>query len=53
MITYGCEMWTMKKSDIRRTAAVEMKFMSGMAGVTLKDKVKFETITLELGVSRS
>ena len=28
MITYGCETWALKKSDRRRIAAAQMKFMS-------------------------
>ncbi|HYS62000.1 MAG TPA: reverse transcriptase family protein [Gemmatimonadales bacterium] len=51
MITYGCEVWALKKTDKRRITAAEMKFMRRTAGVTLRDRIKSETITSNLGVT--
>src|SRR6266550_2781532 len=52
MITYGCEVWALKKTDKRRITAAEMKFMRRTAGVTLRDRIKSETITSNLGVTQ-
>ena len=50
MMTYGSEVWALKKSDKRRITAAEMKFMRRTAGVTLRDRVPSEKITADLGV---
>ena len=50
MITYRCETWALKKSGKRRIAAAEIKFEKRTVGVTLRDRVRSETITWELGV---
>lgn len=51
MLTYGCEVWALKKSDKRRITAVEMKFLRRSAGYTLLDKKRNEVIQEELGVT--
>ena len=50
MITYGCETWTLKKSDEKRIAVAEIKFMRRTARVTPRDRARSETMTLEPGV---
>ena len=50
MMMYGSEVWALKKSDKKRIAAGETKFMRRTAGMTLRDRVPSEKITADLGV---
>ena len=49
MIAYGCEMQALKKLGKKKIAAAEIKFMRRAAGVTLRDRVRYEIITSEPG----
>ena len=50
MITYRCDTWALKKSD-ERIAAAGMKFMKRTLGVTLRDRIRSETIASKLEVT--
>src|SRR6266576_2501227 len=50
MLTYGSEVWALRKTDKRRIEATEMRFMR-TAGVTLRDKICSEDIRNMLGVT--
>ena len=51
MLTYGSEAWTIRKKDISRITASEMKFMRRTAGYTKLDKKRNSDILQELQVS--
>ena len=51
MKPHRCETWALKESDKRRRTMAEMKFMRRMARVIIRDRVRSETTTLELGVT--
>uniref|UniRef100_A0A8D8UV89 Endonuclease-reverse transcriptase n=1 Tax=Cacopsylla melanoneura TaxID=428564 RepID=A0A8D8UV89_9HEMI len=40
ILTYGSETWTMRKKDINRMQAAEMKFLRSIAGKTRRDRVR-------------
>ena len=49
VLTYGCEVWSLKKAD-ERIEAAEMRFMRRTAGITLRDRIRSEVIVKNLGV---
>ena len=51
MLTYGSEVWALRKTDKRRIEAAEMLFMGRTAGVTLRDRIHSEDIRNMLGVT--
>ena len=51
MLTYGSEVWALRKTDKKRIEAAEMRFMRRTAGVTLRDKIHSEDIRSMLGVT--
>lgn len=51
MLTYGSEVWALRKTDKRRLEAAEMRFMRQTAGVTLRDKKRSTEIRNLLGVT--
>src|SRR6266576_4746657 len=51
MLTYGSEVWALRKTDKRRIEATEMRVMRRTAGVTLRDKIHSEDIRNMLGVT--
>ena len=40
VLVYGCENWSLNRSDKRKIEAAEMSFLRPMAGYTLLDKKK-------------
>ena len=50
VLTYGCETWVLSGKTRRRIEAVEMKFLRGARGVTLRDHVRSTQIREDLGV---
>ena len=44
ILTYASETWTMKKRDISRIQAGEMKFLRSRIGVTRRDRVRNEKV---------
>lgn len=51
MLTYGCENWTVNRSDRRKIEAAEMRFLRPLAGYTLLDHKRNEDIRGELQIS--
>src|SRR6266576_453431 len=51
MLTYGSEIWALRKTDKRRIKAAEMRFMRRTAGVTLRDRIHSENIRNMVGVT--
>lgn len=50
MLLYGSEFWTLTKSEEKRIAVIEMRFLRSIAGYTLLDKKRNEDIRLELNI---
>ena len=51
MVTYGSEIWALKKKDKKRIEAAEMKILRRTAGVSLRDRQRSEEIRKLLGVT--
>ncbi|TWW62719.1 hypothetical protein D4764_04G0013660 [Takifugu flavidus] len=49
-LTYGHELWVMTKRTRSRIQAAEMSFLSRVAGLSLRDRVRSSAIREELGV---
>jgi hypothetical protein len=49
-LLYGDECWTMRKRDMQKLQAVEMRFLRSVKGCTRLDKIRNEDIRKELGV---
>jgi len=50
MLAYGSETWALREADKIRIEAVEMRFMSRTAGVTLRDRMRSEDMRNNLRV---
>ena len=50
MITYRCETWALKNSDVRKIVGEGMKLRIRMVGVILRDMIRSATITSEFRV---
>ena len=50
VMLYGAESWTVKKKDIDLLERTEMKMLRRLKGVTLRDKIRSESIRNDLGV---
>ena len=46
VLTFGCEVWSLRKTDKQRITAAEMRFLRRTAGVTLRDRIRSEVIAV-------
>ena len=50
VITYGCENWSLNRTEKRKIESSEMKFLRSVAGFTLLDQQKSEDIRRQLNI---
>ena len=53
VMTYGSECWGLKNKDERKLKTTEMRMLTMMLGVTLKDKLRNEEVRRRTTVSTS
>jgi hypothetical protein len=49
-LLYGSECWTMRKRDMQKLQAAEMRLLRSVKGRTRLDKIRNEDVRKELGV---
>jgi hypothetical protein len=50
VLLYGCETWTLRKTDWNRIQAAEMKYLRTLKGCSKIDQLRNEDIRNELGI---